>query len=184
MQLYEIIDGCERYEKNAQSALYAKYSELVLNTCLRYAKNKAQADEMFTEVLLSIYTGFKMIDIDAFDFWLKEMVNTKIIEILKRNKQEYKVMSTATANEVVGEYDKLNDDEIIAVMNSKDVLIAIQSLSPAYRVVVNLHLIEGYSVKQISEKLDIGEATVKTNYDNAMFQLRKKIVQLTTAAHA
>ena len=54
---------------------------------------------------------------------------------------------------------------------------AIQELSPAYRTVFNLYVIENYSHKEISELLGISEGTSKSNLSKAKFNLQKIISQ-------
>ena len=50
---------------------------------------------------------------------------------------------------------------------------AIQELSPGYRAVFNLYVIEDYSHKEIAEKLGISEGTSKSNLAKAKMNLQK-----------
>jgi RNA polymerase sigma-70 factor (ECF subfamily) len=60
--------------------------------------------------------------------------------------------------------DKLSHDEIIR---------AIQELSPGYRTVLNLFIIDGLSHEEISNKLGISTGTSKSNLSKARRQLQK-----------
>ena len=60
-------------------------------------------------------------------------------------------------------HDKMSYDEIIQF---------IQHLSPAYRTVLNLFIIEGFSHEEIAKQLDISVGTSKSNLSKARKQLQ------------
>jgi len=49
---------------------------------------------------------------------------------------------------------------------------AIQELTPVYKTVFNLYVMEGYSHKEIAEELNINEGTSKSNLAKAKRNLR------------
>jgi len=53
----------------------------------------------------------------------------------------------------------------------------IQTIPEGYRVVFNLFAIEGYSHKEIAEKLGVNESTSKSQYSRAKKMLRKLLVE-------
>jgi RNA polymerase sigma-70 factor (ECF subfamily) len=185
MDLQELLRGCEKSDRTAQAALFNLSKDGILHVCLRYSKNEEQARQIFKETYLSIFSSISSKSQDQeFDDWLKTQVINTAVQVLQRNKQEYKIVSTANAQNPGLHPDTIPDTEIMQNMDSSDVLKAIQALSPAYRVVVNLHLIDNHSFRKISEKLDVAEVTIQMNFEKAMYQLRKNLVQLTTASRA
>jgi len=52
----------------------------------------------------------------------------------------------------------------------------LQVLSPAYRAVFNLYIIEGYSHREVAEKLGISESTSRSNLVKARQKLKKLIL--------
>jgi RNA polymerase sigma-70 factor (ECF subfamily) len=57
----------------------------------------------------------------------------------------------------------------------KDLMTMIQELSPGYRAVFNMHVIEGYSHKEIADILSINEGTSKSQLARAKVVLRKMV---------
>lgn len=57
---------------------------------------------------------------------------------------------------------------------------AIQALTPAYKAVFNLNVIEGFQHKEIAEKLNISEGTSKSNLAKAKMKLRTLLEQKET----
>jgi RNA polymerase sigma factor (sigma-70 family) len=62
-------------------------------------------------------------------------------------------------------------------------LNAIKKLTPAYRTVFNLYVIEGFSHREIAEQLDITESTSRSNLVKARLKLQALLAGKTTTQH-
>jgi RNA polymerase sigma-70 factor (ECF subfamily) len=184
MDLQELIRSCEKSDKDAQRELFYMFKNSMMSVCLRYAKNEQQANQIFKEGFVNIFNSIKYSNDQVFEEWIKKTMINTAIDVLRSYTQEYKIVSTVNAHENFMRQDKIVDDEVTREMEGNDVIKGIQALTPAYRLVVNMHLADGYSLKQISEKLDVGETTIRLNFEKAMHQIRKNIVQLTTISNA
>ena len=71
----------------------------------------------------------------------------------------------------------MDDDDLALHIDKEEILRAVQELTPAYRTVFNLYVIEEYTHKEIAELLDISEGTSKSNLSKAKFNLRKNLMQ-------
>jgi len=58
-----------------------------------------------------------------------------------------------------------------------EILDAVQQLSPSYRAVFNLYVIEGYSHKEISQLLDVNESTSRSNLVKARLKLQNILLK-------
>ncbi len=56
--------------------------------------------------------------------------------------------------------------------SEKEILEAIQQLSPVYRTVFNLYVLEGYSHREIANLLGITESTSRSNLVKARLKLK------------
>ena len=65
-----------------------------------------------------------------------------------------------------------SEPDAISQCTEKEILAAIQTLSPAYRAVFNLYVIEGFSHKEIAQKLEITESTSRSNLVKARLKLK------------
>jgi RNA polymerase sigma factor (sigma-70 family) len=59
----------------------------------------------------------------------------------------------------------------------KELIIQVKRLSPAYRVVFNMHVIDGFSHQEIARVLGISVGTSKSNLSKAKAQLQKVMVK-------
>ena len=64
-------------------------------------------------------------------------------------------------------------------LSEKDILKLVQQLSPGYRTVFNLYVVEGFSHKEIATMLDISEGTSKSQLSRAKVILQDMIRQHT-----
>lgn len=73
----------------------------------------------------------------------------------------------------------IEDTDITALENlaEKDIIKIVQELSPGYRAVFNLYVVEGYSHKEIGDMLGISEGTSKSQLARAKSVLQKKVAQ-------
>ena len=66
-----------------------------------------------------------------------------------------------------------DDADAISQCSEKEILAAIQELSPAYRAVFNLYVVEGYAHKEIADILQINESTSRSNLVKARLKLKE-----------
>ena len=78
------------------------------------------------------------------------------------------------------EYDSLDyeNESAIERITAKELTELIQDLPLGYRVVFNMYEIEGYSHKEIAEKLNISVGTSKSQLSRSKKALQEKIVKL------
>lgn len=184
MNEHEIIKGCLKNDRASQKALYEQHYSKMLGVCLRYAKDKDEAKDVLHEAFLKVFTNLKNFNgTGSFEGWIRRiMVNTSI-DHLRKNKQNYLIVSTVYANEKASNMaDEVEEDELINI-DKEEILKAVQELTPAYRTVFNLYVIEGFTHKEIAEMLDVSEGTSKSNLSKAKFNLKKNLMHLIKSTH-
>ncbi len=173
----QIISGCARHDRKAQKMLYDKYSRFLLGICLRFATDRAEAEDILQECLLKIYFNIKEFNgTGSFIGWLRKVaVNTAITHYHKNLKFRYNIDIDEFALSETGgscfEEDFFTSDELYKVLND---------LSAGYRMVFNLYAIEGYKHKEIAKILEIDTNTSKSQYSRAKAVIRDKLEKLRT----
>jgi RNA polymerase sigma factor (sigma-70 family) len=171
----QIIDGCARHERKAQQELYNRYSRFLLGVCLRYATDKAEAEDILQESFLKIFFNIKDFSgKGSFIGWLRKVaVNTAITHYHKNLKYRYHVDIDEYVSVEAGvtsfEEDFFTSEELYKVLNE---------LPAGYRLVFNLYAVEGYKHKEIAEMLGIDTNTSKSQYSRAKAVIRNKLERL------
>lgn len=174
-QLKSIIDGCLQNSRRSQEELFKLFYGKMLTVCLRYTKDKDNAQEILQEGFIKIFEKLGVFDYKgSFEGWIRRIiVNTAIDSIRKSKKDPY--LSDNDEDFKLGAEDLIVEREKIESMDLKAevAMEAIQKLSPAYRTVFNLYVIEEYTHKEIAETLGISEGTSKSNLAKARMNLQR-----------
>jgi len=171
----KIIEGCAKHNRKAQQLLYDKYSRILLGVCLRYASDKAEAEDILQDSFLKIFFNIKdFTGTGSFIGWLRKIaVNTAITQYHKNLKYRYHVDIEEYVSVEAGvtsfEEDFYTSDELCKVLNE---------LPTGYRMVFNLYAIEGYKHKEIAEILGIDTNTSKSQYSRAKAVIRVKLEKI------
>jgi RNA polymerase sigma factor (sigma-70 family) len=171
----QIIELCAKHNRKAQQELYDRYSRQLHGVCLRYATDRAEAEDILQDSFLKIFYSIKDFNgSGSFAGWLRKIaVNTAITHYHKNLKYRYHVEIEEYVSVETGvtsfEEDFFNSDELYKVMNE---------LPTGYRMVFNLYAVEGYKHKEIAEMLGIDTNTSKSQYSRAKAVLRDKLEKL------
>jgi len=171
----QIIELCANHDRKAQQVLYDRYSRLLLGVCLRYASDKAEAEDILQDSFLKIFSGIKDFSgSGSFIGWMRKVaVNTAITYYHKNLKYRYHIEIEEYVSVVTGvtsfEEYFYSADELFKVLNE---------LPAGYRMVFNLYAVEGYKHKEIAEMLGIDTNTSKSQYSRAKAVLRDKLEKL------
>jgi RNA polymerase sigma factor (sigma-70 family) len=171
-EIREMIDGCVRGEKRAQDKLYKKFSSLLFGICLRYAKNRMEAQDVLQEVFVKIYNNVHTYHHDgSFEGWLRRIaVNTSITNYRKNLKHAYQ--------EDIDDLVRHKDDPVShedLEYTAEEMMKCIEKLPPGYKTVFNLYVIEGFMHKEIGDMLGIDVNTSKSQLSRAKTYLQKEL---------
>ncbi len=178
LQLDEIIDGCKHKNRKAQEALFKMFYGKMLAVIRRYISDQDSAQDILQEGFIKVFD--KIIDFDktgSFEGWMRRIMANGAIDVIRKNKQVSFVSDPeiSLSNSTSEEYVPEDWEEI--TLKAEVAMEAIDALSPAYRTVFNLFVIENYSHKQIAELLGISEGTSKSNLAKAKMRLQALITK-------
>lgn len=165
-----IIAGCVRGERNAQEELYKKHSPVMFAICLRYAVDYYQAEDILQEGFIKVYANIHQFRNEgSFEGWMKRIFVNMSIEWIRKNKMMNEMQDVETVHLTTYQQDDFHH------LAAADLMNMVQSLSPGYRTVFNLYVIEGYAHNEIAEMLGISEGTSKSQLARARYLLQKMI---------
>ncbi|MEO1436412.1 MAG: sigma-70 family RNA polymerase sigma factor [Bacteroidota bacterium] len=169
----ELIDGCLSGNRSCQAALYKYFSPKMFGICLRYSKDYHNAEDILQEGFVKVFNNIDKYRGDgSFEGWIKRIfINTAIEHYRKSaNHKGHAELENASFQQV----------SATAIQNlaTQDLLKLIQKLSPGYKMVFNLYVIEGFSHKEIAGKLGISEGTSKSQLARARVILQKMVNDL------
>ena len=168
----DLISGCMEGNRRMQEELYRRFSPRMYAVCLRYAGNAEEAEDILQEGFIKI---FKKLDSfrgeGSFEGWIRRIFVNTAIEHFRR-KRYLQPVTEKEENTIEGKSLSALDD-----LAEKDILALVRQLSPGYRTVFNMYVVEGYTHKEIGDMLGISEGTSKSQLSRAKVILQDMVRQ-------
>ena len=165
-----ILKGCIAGDRTAQAKMYQLYARKMMGICMWYARNKQEAEEILQDGFMRVFTYIHTYSGQgSFEGWMRKiMVNAALFKYRNKSMQMKPVIELNAAR-----HDSANDISITDEMDAKELMLLVQQLPPAYRMVFSLHVLEGYKHREIADMLGISEGTSKSNLNDARAWLQK-----------
>ena len=145
----------------------------MFSVCRRYVMQLQEAEDIlvcgFTKVFqkLDQYKGQ-----GSFEGWVRRIMVNECLTFIRRNKSMYLEVEIEKASREP-DFQKLSDQ-----LEVEDLEKMIDRLPMGYKTVFNLYAIEGFSHKEIAEKLGISENTSKSQLSRARVHLQRLLLNV------
>lgn len=168
-----LIQGCKRNDRDSQRLLYQHYYSYALSICIRYSRTRSEAMEAVNDGFMKVFRKIDQYHSDSsFKGWLrKTMIRASIDQYRKEIKYQ-------KHDPVEAAYTAFTLPQANANLSHEELIGLVQRLSPAYRAVFNLYVVDGYTHEEIGKMLNIATGTSKSNLAKARENLRSMLEQL------
>jgi len=168
--MHLLIQGCKRNDRDSQRLLYQHYYAYALSICARYSRNINEAKEVVNDGFMKVFVKIDQYNPEApFKGWLRKiMINASIDQYRKELKHQQK-------DPVEYAHKAFTEPQAVTDLSHEELIELIQKLSPGYRAVFNLHVIDGYTHVEIGKLLNISTGTSKSNLLKARENLRRML---------
>lgn len=160
-------------KRNTEKEIYYQFADYMYIVCYRYTGNKEVTEELLNNGFLKVfryYHRFVERHENSLMFWIKKIiVNECLMFLRKKNEFELIQIESVTDNEATYYTESFDNN---------DILNLIKNLPVGYRTVFNLYAMEGYTHKEIAEKLGIGESTSRSQLTMARKLLKGKLIKI------
>lgn len=171
-----LVEACRRQDRKAQEFLYKKFYGKMMGLCLRYARDRDEAAEILNRGFFKVFKSIEQYDSakGKLEAWIYRIVMYSAIDHYRtRIKPERK----STIEDLTESDSRYQSESAIDRLSAEEILKLVQKLSPAYRTVFSLYVLEGFNHREIGEKLGISEGTSKSNLAKARRNLQAMILK-------
>ncbi len=159
-----------------QEALYKHCYPSMMAVCMRYVENRDDAAANYNEAMLKVLQNInKYNNNGAFMGWVRRIVANTCIDNC-RKKVKYQITEL---NENI-ESNIYVDNGMEQLISNQEVIQWLQQLPPNTALVFNMYCLEGYTINEIAEKLNITNGTTKWHVSEARKKLKEKMQFVTT----
>ena len=168
----DLIKGCIDGNRRMQEELYNRFAPKMYAVCLRYAGNADDAQDILQDGFVKVYKNLARFRGEgSFEGWVRRIFVNTSIEHLRR-KTYLKPIAEKEENTI-----PLKEKSVLDNLGEKDILKLVRQLSPGYRTVFNLYVVEGYTHKEIGDMLQISEGTSKSQLARARVILQDMVIK-------
>ncbi len=166
----ELVSECLKSNRRCQELLYLKFSRKMMGVCIRYTRSKADAEDMLQESFIKVFSKLSQYRFEgSLEGWIRKIVLSTVLNYLRKQNYQFQSIEEDLADTIEEEDDQFEHVELEKLVK------AIRELSPGFRAVFNLHVIDGYTHKEIAEILGISPGTSKSQLYAAKLALQKKL---------
>ena len=169
------IRRCVENDRESQKKLYTSFYGYGMAICERYTKRKEDAMEIYNDSFLKIFKEINRYkpsyenEMNSFIGWIRKII---IYTAIDHNRKYYKQNMTSDGDGSLM-YIPAQEENALDAMSYEEIINAISGLSPVYRTVLNMFIVDGFSHEEISSQLGIAVGTSKSNLFKAKVQLQK-----------
>ena len=171
----QLIEACLKDDLRAQKMLYHRYARKMMGVCLRYAKSWEEAEDLLQEGFFKVFVDLKQYHGNgSFEGWIRKViVNTALQHIRKRKEIYFSNVRIENVEEADFSYQ-----EIFHQLEKEELLKVLKKLPEGCQVIFNLYALEGFTHKEIGEKLEISIGTSKSQLSKARTLLKESFRKL------
>ncbi|MEZ5043064.1 MAG: sigma-70 family RNA polymerase sigma factor [Saprospiraceae bacterium] len=168
---HQLVQACLQKERQAQRQLYNKYIKAMYHLVIRMIPDTAATEDIVQESFIKVFQYLDHFKGESsLGAWIKRItINTTLSHLRKKEKLVFTDEFVGTALEDV------STPEQKMVFDIQKIHDAIKQLPAGSRMVLSLHLLEGYQHQEIAQILNISVSTSKTQYRRARLLLQQAL---------
>src|SRR5690606_10422169 len=168
IDLETIITGCCNGDRDCQKMLFDRFYGKMLGICYRYADNYEDARDITQEGFIKVFSRINDFDNrGSFEGWMRRIIVNMAIDRFRKKKHQIFSIDKYEGFELKEDEDDAPLESFFSNISAQTIIDEIAKLSPAYRTVFNLYVMEDYSHQEIADELGISVGTSKSNLAKA-----------------
>ncbi|MGZ8559811.1 MAG: RNA polymerase sigma factor [Chitinophagaceae bacterium] len=173
------IRGCALNNRESQKKIYSSFYGYAMSVCYRYTNHEEDAAEILNDGFLKVFVEIYRFKpsytdtVSSFKGWLRKIMIYTAIDHFRKN-QKHSLTKEIDENSM---HLPSREEDPIAKISYEEIINAIKFLTPGYRMVLNLFIIDGYSHDEIAREIGISVGTSKSNLAKARKQLQKLLFE-------
>jgi RNA polymerase sigma-70 factor (ECF subfamily) len=174
LDLNELIIGCKKNDRKAQKAMVDHFGKYLFAISRRYMRDDEESKDVLQDSFVSIFNNIHEFrsDAKALKSWIRQIT---INSALQRIRKTYRTREVMPENQID---DRNEMPEVYGKMGADEIMVLIDELPPMYAQVFNMHVIDGFTHKDIAQEMGVQESTSRAMLTRAKKMLREKILAI------
>ena len=178
------IDALKAGNKAEFAKLVNQYSNSVYRIALKILSDPSDAEDVLQETFIKAFRALPGFEgRSSISTWLFRIATNEALMLVRKRKPEFVLVDEPDAPDEeensgqvqLTDWCCMPEAELMSDESRRHLEEAVQDLTPALRAVFVLRDIEGLSIKETAEALDVSEQVVKTRLLRARLRLREDL---------
>jgi len=167
-----LVKACLNGDISSQKNLYGLYAPKMMGLCWRYGKTRSEVEDLLQDGFLKVFSDLHQFKgTGSLEGWIRQVIVNVALQHVRKRKLVFEPMLEV-------ESKTLSDDsheKIFLNFENQDLLKMLNTIPYGAKTIFNLYVFEGFSHKEIAEKLDITIGTSKSQLSKARRLLKSKL---------
>jgi len=172
----ELATRCAAKDREAQGVLYTRYASMLYALCFRYVGDREEAQDLMHDSMIKAMDSigtFRYNGEGSLNAWLRRLtVNVSIDRLREMSKLRLIPLDQTTEPDTLKADE---DDDAVDTIPAQVMMDMVVGLPSVKRAVFNMYCIDGFSHKEIAEKMNITEKGSASILAKARAQLRDSV---------
>jgi RNA polymerase sigma factor (sigma-70 family) len=170
--LKDLVRGCLAKDRFSQKKIYEIFGPSMLGLCLRYSRNREEAEEVLQDGFLQMFKNIGQFQFrGSFEGWLRRIMINCALQRYRGKLNQHQILSLSEQEHLISQ-----TTDFVDRVSEKELIELIQTLPPACRMVFNLYVFDGLKHREIAGVLNITEGTSKSNLSDARQILKRHLI--------
>lgn len=169
----DLLKGCLAKSRSAQQEMYEKLVSKMYPVCMRYIGERERAKDVMHDGFITLFNRLEDFRGEgSFEGWARRIFVTACLMHLRKNdvlKNSEQIDGEVPVQRI--KFETLAVDKI----DAEKLMETISRMPAGFRVVFNMYVIEGYSHKEIAEKLGLSEGGSRSQLSRAKVWLQNRL---------
>ena len=167
-------------DKNVVAVLYNRYAHLVFGVCMKYLKNKDEAEDASMQVFEKLLTTLLQYEVNEFKFWIHTVSKNHCLYILRKQQSQFRNQKEMNKDfPVIMENEQSSplDNESWKNAKLEEMNGALMQLKEGQKICVELFYLEEKSYQEIVDQTGYSMLEVKSFIQNGKRNLKIMLSQ-------
>ncbi len=170
VMLESIIEGCKKNEQSSQKRLYELYAKQMTAVCFRYTDDYDTARDLMHDGFIKTFANIGNYRGEgSFEGWLRRIFVNISLDYIR---QEIKKVEIDKVEFMLNHSDDDDDWDFVGSIDADTIFEAIKQLPEVGRTIFNMFNLDGYSIKEICQELNMTSEAVRSQHSRAKDKLR------------
>lgn len=174
-----LIRKAQKGDRKAQKALFEIMAPYMMGVCLRYTKNREEAEDLLHDGFIRLFERLEKFSFQSsLEAWTRRVFVNMCINHITRGKSKYHHEELEEDQFIDEAETSTSSSDLLDHLSMNEILICINELPEKYSLVLNLFAIDGLSHQEIAAICGISEGASKSRLSRARVLLNERLEEI------